>query len=73
MDNILKCAKAFQEMFNIVYNMELSCKKELISLQLDFRIEDFFHLVDLQYLKDLDDIEANKILQSDKETPCLIF
>lgn len=41
MDNILKCAKAFQEMFNIVYNMELSCKKELISLQLDFRIEDF--------------------------------
>lgn len=54
MDEVYESAKAFEKMFDIVYNMKISYKKELISFQLDFHKKDFFHLVGFQYLSDLD-------------------
>ncbi len=54
MDEVYQSAKAFQHMFDIVYNIKISYKKKLLTFQLDFRKKDFFHLVGFQYLKDLD-------------------
>jgi len=54
MDQIYQSAKVFEKLFAIEYDLKLSCNKKLVEFRLDFRKEDFFHLVGLQYLEDLD-------------------
>lgn len=55
MDEIFLSAKAFEKLLGIVYDIKISLgKRKLQSFILDFRKKDFYHLVGLQYLKDLD-------------------
>lgn len=54
MDEVLVSANAFEKMFKKKYKIVIAYKKQLLSFEMDFRKEDFAHLVGLQYLKDLD-------------------
>lgn len=53
MSNLHKSAEVFYNMLNKKYIMKLSHKKNIIEIILDFKMEDYFHLVGLQYLTDI--------------------
>ena len=53
MSNLHKSAEVFYNMLSKKYIMKLSHKKNLVEIVLDFRMEDFFHLVGFQYLTDI--------------------
>lgn len=54
MDEILKAAIAFESLFNIEYKIITGRKGKTTEFTIGFRKSDFFHLVGLQKLKDID-------------------
>ena len=53
MANILDAQKAFSKLLDIEYQFVLGRKDKTVSLTIEFQKYHFFHLVGLQYLKDL--------------------
>lgn len=54
MDTITKCATNFKRMLETKYKFDVSKKRSIRSLVLDFYKTDFYHLVGFQYLDDID-------------------
>ncbi len=53
-DIIFESAKNFQELKQYEYRFVVSRKRKTQQLKLDFRDSDFYHIVGLQYLKDIE-------------------
>ena len=53
MDIIAKCATTFQGMLDTCYQFDISKKRYVHTIILDFKNTDFYHLAGLQYLEDL--------------------
>lgn len=53
MDKLQKCALAYQTLLNTIYHLKLYSKGKIINLDLSFKKENFYHLIGLEKLKDL--------------------
>ncbi len=60
MDQLLKCAAAYQKLLNITYRIILGRKGKLTELSLYFEPVSFHHLIGLHKLKDLRIARANR-------------
>lgn len=54
MDIILSAATGYARLFGKQYYFEIAHKKQMEAVNLTFEKSDFFHIVGLQYLKDID-------------------
>ena len=54
MDKLTKSAKAFERLLKTEYTFKAGHKNKLISLKVNFMKEDFFHLVGLHKLRDIE-------------------
>ena len=54
MDKLTKSAKAFERLLKTEYSFKAGHKNKLISLKINFMKEDFFHLVGLHKLRDIE-------------------
>ena len=61
MDKLYTCAVNFSKLFNNEYRFEVAKKTDIIAITLDFKEEDFHHLIGFKYLKDLDIPKKKKI------------
>lgn len=66
MDDLKIAALVFQGLLNVKYKIVLGKKGRLTEFCIDFEKADFFHLVGLQYLKDLPQLKKNRELIFDK-------
>lgn len=60
MHNIYHCVDAFNELLNIEYNLILGRKGKSVELHISFDKKDCFHLMGLQYLKDIADLKSDR-------------
>lgn len=54
MDNISSALNNFKELMDYNYDFIIACNKQKTDIRLTFESKDFYHLVGLQYLKDID-------------------
>lgn len=59
-DILQECAKNFQKLFSIQYNIIIGRKMKNINIVLGFQEVDFHHLIGLHKLKDLRIARANR-------------
>ncbi|MBE5886667.1 MAG: hypothetical protein E7284_09735 [Lachnospiraceae bacterium] len=52
-DNIYESAQNFRELEQYEYRFVVSKNRKIQELKLDFRDTDFYHIIGLQYLKDI--------------------
>ena len=66
MDKLKEAALLFQKLLGVKYKIILGKKGKLTEFYIDFNKEDFFHLIGLQYLKDLPQLKKNRAFIFDK-------
>ncbi len=66
MDDLKRAAMIFQGLLNVKYKIILGKKRKLTEFYIDFQKEDFFHLIGLQYLKDLPYLRKSRDIVFDK-------
>ena len=66
MDKLKEAALLFQKLLGVKYKPILGNKGKLTEFYIDFNKEDFFHLIGLQYLKDLPQLKKNRAFIFDK-------
>lgn len=59
-DELLKSAKAFENLLNIKYHIILGRKGKTVEFEIDFDKTDYFHLVGLHYLSDMPNLKRNR-------------
>lgn len=59
-DELLKSAKAFENLLNIKYRIILGRKGEAVEFLIDFDKIDYFHLVGLHYLSDMPNLKRKR-------------
>lgn len=60
MDELLKSAKAFENLLNIKYRIILGRKGKATEFEICFEKTDYFHLVGLHYLSDMPNLKRNR-------------
>ena len=59
MDKLLECAVAYKNLFDVTYDLKLGSKNKLVELSLYFAKENFYHLIGLEKLNDIQKVRGN--------------
>ena len=59
MDKLLECAVAYKNLFDVTYDLKLGSRNKLVELSLYFAKENFYHLIGLEKLNDIQKVRGN--------------
>lgn len=59
MDKLLECAVAYKNLFDVTYDLKIGSKNKLVELSLYFAKENFYHLIGLEKLNDIQKVRGN--------------